>query len=98
MSFKVKRTKQFRNDMKRMLKRGKDIELLLAIVDKLARDEAMPETNRDHALTGNYIGLRECHIEPNCLYTDANRLAQRPVLAPYPSDFQRQANLLIDCI
>lgn len=67
MSFEVKRTKQFRNDMKRMLKRGKDIELLLAIVDKLARGEALPEANRDHALTGNYIGFRECHIEPNWL-------------------------------
>jgi len=41
MSFEVKRTKQFRNDVKRMLKRGKDIELLLAIVDKLAREEAL---------------------------------------------------------
>ena len=67
MSFEVKRTKQFRNDVKHMLKRGKDIELLLAIVDKLARDEALPEANRDHALTGNYIGFRECHIEPNWL-------------------------------
>ena len=28
---------------------------------------ALPEKNRDHALTGNWIGHRECHIQPDWL-------------------------------
>lgn len=67
MNYEIKRTKLFRNDMKRMLKRGKDIEKLLSIVEKLAENKALPEANRDHALTGSYNGFRECHIEPDWL-------------------------------
>lgn len=27
----------------------------------------MPETNRDHQLSGDYVGYRECHITPDWL-------------------------------
>ena len=67
MKYEIKRTKQFRNDVKRMLKRGKDIERLLAIVEMLATDQTLPPANRDHALSGYYAGYRECHIEPDWL-------------------------------
>ena len=30
-------------------------------------EEPLPPKNRDHALVGNYIGCRECHIEPDWL-------------------------------
>lgn len=46
-----------------MLSRGKDGAKLEAIVAKLANGEALPPENRDHALSGNLIGLRDCHIE-----------------------------------
>ena len=62
MNYEVVRMTRFRKDVKQLLKRGKDIELLLSVVDKLANDEPLDETSRDHALSGDYIGFRECHI------------------------------------
>ena len=50
-----------------MKKRGYDEEKLWAVVDKLAAGVPLPPKNRDHALTGNYLGSRECHIEPDWL-------------------------------
>lgn len=67
MIYDIKRTKQFRKDVKRMLKQGKDIELLLDIVKQLQNGESLPEKNRDHNLVGNYAGFRECHVEPDWL-------------------------------
>ena len=40
---------------------------LNAIVDQLAAGQPLPDKNRDHALTGDYIGFRECHIRPDWL-------------------------------
>ena len=57
----------FRKELKTMIKRGYDISLLDEIVNKLANGEELPERNRDHALTGNYKGCRECHIKPDWL-------------------------------
>ena len=36
-------------------------------VAQLAAGQTLPERNRDHALTGDYIGFRECHIRPDWL-------------------------------
>lgn len=58
---------QFKKDIKLILKRGYDIELMNNVVNKLASEETLDERHRDHALTGNYIGFRECHIKPNWL-------------------------------
>ena len=58
---------QFKKDYKRALKRGCDPQLLSDIVAKLANEEPLPAKNRDHALTGNYKGMRECHIQPDWL-------------------------------
>ena len=41
--------------------------LINAIVDQLAAGQPLPDKNRDHALTGDSIGFRECHIRPNWL-------------------------------
>lgn len=38
---------------------------LAALVDMLIRNEALPPRLRDHALTGNHAGRRECHLEPD---------------------------------
>ena len=40
---------------------------MTGVVRLLAADEALPERNRDHALTGDWIGFRECHIRPDLL-------------------------------
>ena len=60
-------TTQFKKDYKLALKRHLDIELLDNIIRILSRGETLPEKNRDHALTGDWIGHRECHILPDWL-------------------------------
>lgn len=60
-------TNQFKKEYKLAMKRGMNIELLDDIIRALSRGEALPEQNRDHALSGNYIGFRECHIQSDWL-------------------------------
>lgn len=60
-------TNQFKKDYKLAMKRQLDIELLDDIIRKLAAGEQLPEKNRDHALSGNWVGHRECHIQPDWL-------------------------------
>lgn len=63
----VKTTSQFKRDYKLAMKRGRNLALLEEIVTHLALGEELPEKNRDHALTGNWVGHRECHIQPDWL-------------------------------
>ena len=63
----VKFTTQFRKDYKLAIKRGLKIELLEQIVALLAAGQSLPEKNKDHVLTGNWVGHRECHILPDWL-------------------------------
>lgn len=65
--YTVKLTTQFKKDYKLALKRGLKINLLEEIVTALAMGESLPEKNKDHALTGNWVGHRECHILPDWL-------------------------------
>lgn len=65
--YTVKSTSQFKKDYKLAMKRGLDISLLEDIIAKLALGESLPEKNRDHALSGNWNGYRECHILPDWL-------------------------------
>ena len=60
-------TKQFKKDYKLAIKRSLNIDLLDDIIRKLARGEQLPEKNKDHALTGNWVGHRECHIQSDWL-------------------------------
>ena len=63
----VSQTKQFARDIKRMKKRGNDLEKLKSIVKKLAQGKALPPKNKDHALVGSWKPSRDCHIEPDWL-------------------------------
>ena len=58
-------TTQFKKDLKRLKKRGKNIEKLKAVVGNLVRNEPLEEKYRDHALSNNWAGSRDCHIEPD---------------------------------
>lgn len=58
---------RFKKDYKRMKRQGKDVELLLDIVDILAAEQPLEPKHRDHALSGEYTGYRECHILPDWL-------------------------------
>ena len=56
-----------KRDVKRIVKRGKDISKLTATLDLLATRGLMPERYKDHPLKGDMQGYRECHIEPDWL-------------------------------
>lgn len=58
---------QFKKDLKLASKRGYKLELLEKTVDKIANNIKLEDKYRDHALTGNYFGFRECHIQPDWL-------------------------------
>lgn len=58
---------KFKKDYKLCQKRGYNIKLLQAAIDILAIPEPLPPKNKDHLLTGNYTGYRECHILPDWL-------------------------------
>ena len=67
MKYTVKNTTQFRKDLKLAAKQGKDISLLKDIVGRIADGLPLDTKYRDHALTGNFKGCRECHITPDWL-------------------------------
>ena len=60
-------TNQFKKDLKRVKKRGKDLSLLKEVLQLLREEQILEEKYRDHALTGDYIGFRECHVQPDWL-------------------------------
>jgi len=60
-------TGRFKKDLKTVIKRGYDVRLLDEVIGLLVDGEALPEKNKDHALTGNWNGHRECHITPDWL-------------------------------
>ena len=60
-------TGQFRKDFKRVKKRGYDMKLLEDVIDLLLNEQPLAERYRDHSLSGNYAGFRECHILPDWL-------------------------------
>lgn len=60
-------TSQFKKDYKLALKRHLDINLLDDIIRALSRGETLPAKYKDHALSGDWIRYRECHIQPDWL-------------------------------
>lgn len=64
---KLNTSTQFKKDFKTCMKRHYNMELLQAVVDVLRVPDILPQKNRDHSLTGNYTGCRECHIQPDWL-------------------------------
>ena len=67
MSYKVIPTGRFQKDLKRAEKRGLKLNLLADAIKILASGEPLPPKYKDHPLTGNYEGCRECHIQPDWL-------------------------------
>lgn len=58
---------KFKRDFKICIKRSYKMDLLQQIIATLRIPDTLPHKNRDHSLTGNYLGYRECHIEPDWL-------------------------------
>jgi mRNA interferase YafQ len=63
----IRRDTQFKRDVKRLLKRGKDMNKLKEIIDSLIQAQELPARTRDHQLKGTLKDCRECHIEGDWL-------------------------------
>ena len=65
--YEIRNTTQFKKDYKLAKRRGMNITLLKDIVTKLANGEPLDARHKDHPLSGDWIGHRECHIQPDWL-------------------------------
>ena len=65
--YQVKFTTAYKKAYKLMKQRGLDISLLDNAVDLLRQGRQLDERYRDHGLTGNFAGFRECHVKPDWL-------------------------------
>lgn len=67
MKYLIKPSASFRKDLKKAAKKGYDLARLKEAIVTLAEGEKLSEKYRDHALSGEYAGCRECHIAPDWL-------------------------------
>ena len=63
----IRYSTRFKKDYKLVKKRGYNVKLLEEVLDILCAEQPLPQQYRDHSLTGNYEGHRECHITPDWL-------------------------------
>ena len=61
-------TKKFKKSVRKIVHSGfikrKEIE---SVIDTIANGDKLNEKYQDHALAGEYLGYRECHIRPDIL-------------------------------
>lgn len=65
--YEIKNTTQFKKDYKLAKRRGLNLDLLKDIVTKLANGKSLEAKYKDHPLSGDWAGHRECHIQPDWL-------------------------------
>ena len=65
--YHVKFTTAYKKSYKLMKRRGLDPSALDEVVDLLRQGKQLDEKYRDHGLSGNYAGFRECHVKPDWL-------------------------------
>ena len=67
MRLEIVPSSQFRKDLRLAQKRGLDLDKLKRVINALANGETLEPKYRDHTLTGDYTGFRECHIQSDWL-------------------------------
>ena len=65
-NYKVELANSFKKDYKKIKKQGKDAAVD-ALIKRIEDGKTLEPHHRDHALGGQYLGYRECHIEPDLL-------------------------------
>jgi mRNA interferase YafQ len=63
----VRESAAFRRDFRRALSQGKSGELFVTVLACLVNQEPLNPKYRDHALSHNWKGYRELHIQPDWL-------------------------------
>jgi mRNA interferase YafQ len=67
MMLELELTTQFKRDLKKMRKQQKNKNQLDSVIEQLQQEQLLPFKYKDHNLTGNWHGYRECHITPDWL-------------------------------
>lgn len=62
---KQEKSNKFEREFIKQIKRGEDIEKLIAVMDLIIEQKPFEKRHHDHPLSGNYEGFRDCHIEPD---------------------------------
>ena len=65
--YKIVASNKFKKDLKQIIKRGYNINLLDEVVSLIVSGSKLPEKYKDHALNGIFNNCRECHITPDWL-------------------------------
>ena len=65
--YKLLQTNEYKKRLKKLIKNGYDINKMKAVVDLLVEGKPLPPKYKDHPLKGNFVGYRECHVEPDWL-------------------------------
>ena len=65
--YEIRPSNRFKRDLRLAKKRGYEIRLIEEVIETLALGKTLDERYKDHELSGNYKGLRECHITPDWL-------------------------------
>ncbi len=60
-------TTRFEKDLKRAVKRGKDMDKLWSVVELLLAKRPLDPRYRPHRLSGDWASFWECHLEPDWL-------------------------------
>ncbi len=63
----IRYSTRFKKDYKAIIKRGYNPQLLQDVVTILSNEQLLPPKYKDHYLSGNYEGHRECHITSDWL-------------------------------
>lgn len=63
----IRYSAKFKKDYKTVIRRGYNPQLLQNVLELLCSEQPLPVKYKDHRLTGNYEGHRECHISPDWL-------------------------------
>src|SRR5215469_10326570 len=67
---RIERAIAFKRDYRRarLIPRYRTLERRLAVIlELLVNDRALPPWSRDHALSGEWSGYRDCHVSPDLL-------------------------------
>lgn len=67
MKYDVQFTTQFKRDLKLAKKQGRNLDELFGVIEILASGGTLDAKYRDHDLSGDYKGSRECHVGPDWL-------------------------------
>jgi mRNA interferase YafQ len=65
--YSPQQTSQFKSDIKKVKKKGKNLDILKEVISLLLKAEYLPKKYKDHELKGNKKGIRYCHVEPDWL-------------------------------